>query len=273
MTETIAVEAPAEPVPAEAAPVPEAEPETDDTRTARQKVLDHLVDSDGPQTVAEIIHGTGLSRKTAEQAIHRAVQAEQIERVAPGTYKLAPLKPLPPSRNGHTNEEWIARIEAWQTNPASWNVEEDGPPPSNPEHRIPLDVVGRLKDRQKREAKEREKREAADAALRDQLIAACHGNFTPGPGLDDVAPIRAALEVVPIDRILSAIRCKTDNKLYPRNEPATSWREPRLLKEIAETYCRAVLIPNMVDTWSKADGKASRNAVNVIRLNHSKPRP
>src|SRR5258707_13462741 len=38
------------------------------------EVLDHLVDSDGPQTVAEIIHGTSLSRKTAEQAIHPAVQ-------------------------------------------------------------------------------------------------------------------------------------------------------------------------------------------------------
>jgi hypothetical protein len=48
MTETVA----AEPVPAEAAPVPEAESEADDTRTPRQKVLDHLVNSDRPQTVA-----------------------------------------------------------------------------------------------------------------------------------------------------------------------------------------------------------------------------
>jgi len=48
MTETVA----AEPVPAEAAPVPEAESEADYTRTARQKMLDHLVDSDCPQTVA-----------------------------------------------------------------------------------------------------------------------------------------------------------------------------------------------------------------------------
>jgi hypothetical protein len=93
----------------------------------------------------KIIQGTGLIRNTAEQAIFRAVQSEQIERTAPGTYRLAPPKPLPSSCNGHSNEEWVARIEAWQANPASWRVEEDGPPPNDPNHRIPLDVVGRLK--------------------------------------------------------------------------------------------------------------------------------
>jgi hypothetical protein len=65
-----------------------------------------------------------------------------------------------------SDEEWIARIEAWQVNPACWNIEEDGPPPNDPNHRIPLDVVGRFKDRQAREAKEREKREGAAAASR-----------------------------------------------------------------------------------------------------------
>src|SRR5260370_13709890 len=165
---------------------PEGEPEREDNRTARQRVLDHLTDSEGPQSVSEIIQGTGLSRNTCEQAIFRAVQSEQIERVSQGVYRLAPPKPLPPSRNGHTNEEWIARIEAWQVNPASWNIEEDGPPPNDPNHRIPLDVVGRFKDRQAREAKEREKREAAaasqaaaDAKLRNRFLAACPSNFTP----------------------------------------------------------------------------------------------
>jgi hypothetical protein len=189
VTDTAAAEAPAESVPPEAAaaPTPEAELETEVNKSAREKVLDHLTDSEGPQTVAEIIQGTGLIRNTAERAIFRAVQAGQIERTAPGTYKLAAPKPPrppspeppPPSPAGHTDEEWIARIEAWQVNPASWNVEEDGPPPNDPNHRIPLDVVGRFKNRQAREAKEREKREAAaakqeaaDAALRDQLIAA-----------------------------------------------------------------------------------------------------
>src|SRR6266853_1841146 len=235
VTDTAATEAPAESVPPEAAPAPEAELETEVNKSAREKVLDHLTDSEGSQTVAEIIQGTGLIRNTAEQAIFRAVQAGQIERTAPGTYKLAAPKPPrppspeppPPSPAGHTDEEWIARIEAWQVNPASWNIEEDGPPPNHPEHRIPLDVVGRFKERQAREAKEREKREAAaakqesaDAALRDQLIAATGGNFTPGPGLDNLAPIKMALELVPLDYILSAIRHKTDRKCYPKNEPA-----------------------------------------------------
>jgi hypothetical protein len=161
---------------------------------------------------------------------------------------LAPPKPLLPSRGGHTDNEWIARIEAWQVNPASWNLEEDGPAPNDPNHRIPLDIVGRLKDRQKRE---REKA-AADAALLEKLLAATGGNANRGPGIKDVAPIKMAMELVPLDCILSAIRGKTDRKCYPKNEPATSWRDPRLLKAIAESYCRSVLVPSMVAGWSAA---------------------
>ena len=112
---------------AAAASAPEAEAETDDNRTAREKVLDHFADCDDPdQSVAQIIAGTGLSRNTCEQAIFRAVQSEQLQRVSQGVYRLAPPKPpsppkpLPPSRNGHTNDEWIARILAWQAAP--WNI-------------------------------------------------------------------------------------------------------------------------------------------------------
>src|SRR6266850_5472970 len=148
VTDTAAAEAPAESVPPEAAaaPAPEAEPETDDTRSARERVIDHLTDAERPQSVEQILAGTGLNRNACEQAIFRAKKAEQIIWVAPGVYALAPPKPLPPSRNGHTNDEWVARILAWQANPASWKIEEDGPPPNNPNHRIPLDVVGRFKD-------------------------------------------------------------------------------------------------------------------------------
>src|SRR5712672_2024566 len=175
-----AAEAPAEtasPAPPEAAAAPA--PETDDTRSARERVIDHLTDSEGPQSVEQILAGTGLNRNACEQAIFRAKKAEQIIWVAPGVYALAPPKPPPRSLRGHTDDEWIARIKAWQANPASWKIEEDGPPPNNPNHRIPQDVVGRFKDRQAREAKEREKREgaaakqeAADAELRNQLLAA-----------------------------------------------------------------------------------------------------
>jgi hypothetical protein len=285
MSDTAATEAPAEPAaPAEpvpaaqaeatAAPAPETEPEveSEDNRTAREKVLDHFADCDDPdQSVAQIIQGTGLSRNTCEQAIFRAVQSEQLQRVSQGVYRLAPPKPPrppspeppPPSPAGHTDEEWIARIEAWQVNPASWNIEEDGPPPNDPNHRIPLDVVGRFKDRQAREAKEREKREdaaakqkAVDAELRNQLLAACNGNFTPGPGLDDLSPIKMALELVPLDHVLFALRCKVDRRCYPGNPPLTSWRNPKLLKAIADSYCSAIVIPSMVDAWGKAAAKA-----------------
>jgi len=272
VTDTAAAEAPAESVPPEAAaaPAPEAELETEVNKSAREKVLDHLTDSEGPQTVAEIIQGTGLIRNTAEQAIFRAVQAGQIERTAPGVYRLAAPKPPrppspeppPPSPAGHTDEEWIARIEAWQVNPASWNIEEDGPPPNDPNHRIPLDVVGRFKDRQAREAKEREKREgaaakqeAADAELRNELLAACRGNFTPGPGLNDMSPVRAILELVPVDHILFALRCKIDKRAFPGNPPLTSWRDPKFLRAVADSYCSGVVIPSMVKAWGEA-GKA-----------------
>ena len=255
------------------APAPEAEAETDDTRTARQKVIDHLTDTEGEQTVAEIIQGTGLIRNTAERAIFRAVQSEQIERTAPSTYRLAPPKPpdapKPAAPAGYTNEEWIARIEAWQVNPASWNIEEDGPPPNDPNHRIPLDVVGRFKDRHKRERENAAKQDAegaaarqsaADAELRNKLLAATAGNYSPGPGLDDMAPVKAILELVPLDVVYRVICWKISKLCYPPNPTLTSWRDPRLLKAIAEEYCQSLIIPTLLDGWSKAAGTAPGKA-------------
>src|SRR5260370_39918447 len=96
-----AAEAPAEtasPAPPEAAAAPEAEPETDDGRSVRQKLLDHLADTERPQTVTQILEGTGVNRNALEQALYRATRAGQIERVALGTYKLAPPKPPPPPK-------------------------------------------------------------------------------------------------------------------------------------------------------------------------------
>src|SRR5258708_29187619 len=168
VTDTTAAEAPAESVPPEAAaaPAPEADLETEVNKSARERVIDHLTDSEGPQSVEQILAGTALNRNACEQAIFRAKKAEQIIWVAPGVYALAPPKPLPSSRNGHSNEEWIARIKAWQANPASWKIEEDGPPPNNPNHRIPQDVVGQFKDRQKRERGKAAQQEAEGAPAR-----------------------------------------------------------------------------------------------------------
>src|SRR5258708_31938071 len=107
MSDTATGEAPAEAAPPEAAaaPAPEAEPappaepevESEDNRTAREKVLDHFADCDDPdQSVAQIIQGTGVSRNTCEQAIFRAAQSEQLQRVSQGGYRLSPPKPPSP---------------------------------------------------------------------------------------------------------------------------------------------------------------------------------
>ena len=70
-----------------------------------------------------------------------------------------------------------------------------------------------------------------------------------------------ALELVPLDYILSAIRHKTDRKCYPKNEPATSWGEVRFLKGIAEDYCQYLIVPSLVDAWGKAAAKAPKKPV------------
>src|SRR5258708_18960667 len=109
-------------------------------------MLDHLIDSEGPQTVAEIIQGTGLIRNTAEQAIFRAGQAGQIERVGVGLYKLAPPKPPPPPRpeppapaiGGRTYEDWMTPMEAWDAHPPTWGVAIPCPAPCQPRCFVPL---------------------------------------------------------------------------------------------------------------------------------------
>jgi hypothetical protein len=143
------------------AAVAAATPAPDDApRSARELALDHLLDSDGPQTVAEIVAGSGVDRNSVDQALHRLIGAEEIERVAKGTYRIAPPKPKAPERvrGGHTDAEWIALVQAWFANPASWNVERDGPPPNDPNHRIPQDLVDRIKQQWEREAKQRTRR-------------------------------------------------------------------------------------------------------------------
>src|SRR5260370_16696022 len=117
----------------------------------------------------------------------------------------------------------------------------------------------RLRKREERR-KDREaaaaRQAAADAQLRDKLIAAAGGNVVRGPGIDDVSPIKAAMELVPLDSIMTSIHHGLHRLMCPASEPATSWREPRLLKRIAQDYCQFVLVPAMVDDWGKASAKA-----------------
>jgi len=292
--DTAIAEAPAEPVPLapeaiaelEAAP-PQAAPaaqvaertlpfDVDHLGLLRRSVLDHLLDTEGPQSVAQIVASMppGTTRGSAESAIKRNFDAGLIERVGAGLYVLGKpksLKPAEPTRPSPVAPEdeqvWLAAFEAWVVSPDSWDREKLGPRPNEPGRRIPADIVARGVDRsRKRKERRREaeaaaaKRTAADAELRDRLIAATGGNIVRTSALDDVGPIKLALQVVPIDRILSAIRYQTDRKLYPKNEPARSWGEPRLRKAIAENYCAAVIIPSMVDAWSKAGRAPARTA-------------
>jgi hypothetical protein len=104
---------------------------------------------------------------------------------------------------------------------------------------------------------------ATDAALRDQLIAACNGNFTPGPGIQDISPIKGALELVPLDLVCRVIGWKVNKLCYRANATLVSWREPRLLKAIVAEFCESIIIPNLVDAWSKATGTAPGKAASA----------
>ncbi len=234
----------------------------------RRAVLDHLVDTDEPQSVAQVLAAmpVGTTRGSGESAIKREFDAGRILRTSPGHYALAPARPpeakrpsTPPPPTPDEEAIWFDALERWAVDPASWNVEELGPPPDAPDNKIPPDVRLRFADRiRKRQERRREadaaaaKRAVAERELRDRLIAATGGNVIRGPGIEDVSPIQLALQVVPIGRIVSSIRSKTDKKLYPRNEPATSWRERRLLKAIAEDYCSSVIVPSLVAAWEAA---------------------
>ncbi len=237
----------------------------------RRAVLDALLDADEPLSVSRILAEMppGTTRGSAESAVRREWEAGRIERVAPGVYGLAPPKPPEPPKPTPqppptpTEEAiWFEALERWVVDRSSWDVEKFGPPPDAPNNNIQPAVKLRFNDRlRKREERRREaeaaaaRQGAADAELRDRLIAATGGNIVRSSAVDDVAPIKLALQVVPLERILSAIRSKTDRKLYPKNEPAASWGEPRLLKAIAESYCAAVIVPSLVKAWGEA-GKA-----------------
>jgi hypothetical protein len=250
----------------------------------RQAVLDALLDADEPLSVSRILAEMppGTSRNSGESAIKREFDAGRIMRTSPGHYALAPARPPGPPQpapppepepvrsDGMMSERWFAALESWLIDPSTWDLAQLGPPPDQPNHRIPADIAMRFSERLRKRIERQRDREAAaarqaaaDAELRDKLIAATGGNIVRSSALDDVSAIRAAMEVVPIDDILQSIRFKTDKKLYPKNEPATSWGEERLLKTIAEHYCRYSIVPSLVAAWSKA-GKAPQKPVHRV---------
>jgi hypothetical protein len=294
MTDVTTGEMPAELVPGPLVPdiaPPEPDVPADDglrhggANSLRQQILDHLEDTTeaGPQSVADILQAmpAGITRNSLESAIKRCFDRGEIARISPGLYVLTPQKPVEPPKpapepepdpvagDGMTEKEWFDALERWAADHSTWDPQKLGPRPNEPGNRIPVEIRQRFSDRLRKREERRRDREAAlarqdqaDRELRDRLLEACHGNFVPGPSIDDVSPIRAAMELVPLDRIiLTAIRGKVDPRLsLPSPAPLATWRNPDLLKKIAELYCRFILVPSMVDAWSKA-GKAQGKPV------------
>jgi hypothetical protein len=226
----------------------------------RRGVLDALADADEPLNVARILQElpAGTTRNAAESAIKREHDAGRITRTSPGHYTLAPVQPPgqpqpapqpdPVPSGGVTDEQWLDALDAYSST-GLWYA--PGNPPGQAGCSVLPGIIARHNDRiRKRDQRRKEaesaaaKRNAADAELRNRLVAATDGNIVPGAALDDLEPIKAALAFgVPLDRIVYAVRYKTDRKMFPGNEPATSWREERLLRKVAETYFES-LIPN-----------------------------
>jgi hypothetical protein len=254
----------------------------------RRKVLEHLLDSveAGPQSVSQIISALGtLSRNTVESAIRRNLEAELIERVGPGLYILAkpkpakpslPLTPPPPADEAALFDA----LERWAVDPASWDVAALGPPPNDPASKISLDIRTRFLDRvRKREARRRDAEAAAarqaavDRELHSRLLAATYGNHSPELAAGgDVSAIRAALQIVDLDSVLHSIRMKTDKRIFPGNEPATSWSERRLLEKIASDYCNFTVVPSLIAGWSNAE-KAPAKPADASTTAQSSVRP
>jgi hypothetical protein len=156
-------------------------------------------------------------------------------------------------------------VDAWDADPASWNREVLGPWPGEAGSLVPLGVAFHYNEkRRKRKERRRDaeaaaaRRAAADVELRDKLIAAAGDNVVRGPALDDVSPIRVAMELVPVDIIMLSIRHGHHRLMCPVSEPVKSLRDERLLKRIALAYCEDIIIPSLVAGWSKAaPGKAA----------------
>jgi hypothetical protein len=244
----------------------------------RQAVLDALLDADEPLSVSRILAEMppGTSRNSAESAIKRESDVGRIERVAPGVYRLAPPKPAEPSKPAAQpapieEATWFAALEAWINDPETWDRERFGPRPDEPGRRIPAGVVAKGVDRNRKRQERRKdaeaaatKQAAADRDLRDKLLAATGSNYAPELVSDDLAPIKAAMDLVPLDVICRVIGWKVNKLYYPGNPRLTSWRDPRLLKAIAKEFCEAIIIPKSVDAWSKAVGTAPQKPVERV---------
>jgi hypothetical protein len=273
-------------MPADPVPVPEAVPAPAELdlplSSLRQAVLDHLQDTEEPQSVAQILGAmpAWTSRNTLESCLRRAREAGEIERSSPGHYVLAkpraaeskpvlPASSTPEPEPEHDEATWFSALESWLADPSTW-PEELGALPNDPANKIPRPIKVKFNDRlRKRQARQpdaeaaADRARAADAELRDRLIEAAGGNVEHGPGLDDLAPVRAALALgVPLDDIVFAVRCRHHRECLGSNPPLTTWRSEKLLKLMADLHCRATIVPGIVSSCmgAKPGQAAARTA-------------
>jgi hypothetical protein len=234
-------------------------------------IVEHFIDSaeSGDQSMnaikAALPHIAG---NTIESAVRRLAERGRLLRVSPGLYRLGPEKPAEPAAppqpesvrsDGMTNQDWLDALEAFFADPASWDTEKFGPSPDHVENNIPHAVKVRMNDRLRKREERRRDREAAlakqaeaDRELRGRLIAGSYGNFTPGPGLDDVAPIRAMLQDVDIQFVMLGLKRRCDRRIDPQAPPLASWREPKFLESVARAALIGGLLPRLVEAWAAA---------------------
>jgi hypothetical protein len=160
--------------------------ETSARLTARQRCLAVLEDSEGPQTLQQIIQGSGLNPKLVGVIVVRAVKAGLLQRVDVGTYALPPPPepaepPAPPRLHfGFTHAQWLHAMHAWRLDPSSW-PEKMGPKPGELDFRGPIEVV-RIFNKQFDEIEKaaaatlQNVEEADNARLWDQAMRACGAN-------------------------------------------------------------------------------------------------
>jgi predicted transcriptional regulator len=194
--------------PGSASAEPPADVETEDTRTARQRILDHLEDTvdHGPQHISAIMQGTGLNRNQVDSTISRMVTAGLVERAGEkgdAQYQLAPPKPVPdpvptpaetPRADGISLAQLVLWLHSW-ANGGPW--EGPGKPPDRKTGIIvagggclvPLPAWSTFLGERDALEKQRE----TDGALRARLVAVAFGNVHPRARLDDMKAIRIML--------------------------------------------------------------------------------